>query len=74
MQSVDPLDVPVVAKNETVALAMEAAAVIKTLESEPAFDLISFLMDHRRVAIQFALMVAVPVSFFAFELGRHFHR
>lgn len=36
-------------------------------------DLISFLMDHRGLAIQFALIVAVPVAFFAFEIGRHFH-
>lgn len=55
--------------DELPAEATRLEAIVAPYEK----DLISFLMDHRGLAIQYALLVAVPVAFLAFEIGRHFH-
>jgi hypothetical protein len=54
---------------ELLAQVVKAETIVDPYEK----DLISFLMDHRGLAVQYALIVAVPVAFFAFEIGRHFH-
>jgi hypothetical protein len=51
---------------------------VKAAVAEPAkivayeTDLISFVVAHKGLAAQFAFIVAVPVAFLAFEVGRHF--
>ena len=53
---------------EPAKLAADVAAA-KTYET----DLITFVTAHKWLAAQFALIVATPVAFLAFEIGKHFH-
>jgi hypothetical protein len=34
-------------------------------------DLISFAAAHKGLALQFAIIVAIPVGLLAFEIGKH---
>lgn len=35
-------------------------------------DLITFITDHGALALQFAIIVAIPVGLVAFEIGKRF--
>jgi hypothetical protein len=56
------------AKIEAVALAPVQAEVAKVEHYE--MSLFSFVTDHTFIALQLALIVAVPVAFIAFEIGK----
>jgi hypothetical protein len=58
--------------------AIDTAVKARTAELETSVetyekDLISFVTEHPVLALQFALIVAVPVGLLCYALGKHFH-
>jgi hypothetical protein len=62
----------------TEGAALEAAGRARAEEIELQVDLyekplITFVVEHVGLAIQFAILIAVPVGLIAFAIGRHVH-
>jgi hypothetical protein len=59
-------------ENAVKAEVAEPAKILAAAEKYET-DLISFVVAHKGLAAQFAFVVAIPVAFLAFALGKHFH-
>jgi hypothetical protein len=36
-------------------------------------DLISFIAAHKGLALQFTIIVGIPIACIAYQIGKHFH-
>jgi hypothetical protein len=66
------MDIPTEIAAIEKAGAARAAEILPTVEHYEK-DLITFITEHQGLAIQFLVIVSVPVALLAFMIGRHFH-